>query len=233
MLISIVIPTLNEEVALNKLLPYLKADPSYPLVKEIIVVDAHSQDQTVTVVKKHGVTLLTSSTKGRAHQMNLGATRARGNILYFLHADTFPPAGFAQKIWDAYRNGKPAGCFRLRFDWNHWFLNANSWFTRFSSRLLRFGDQSLYVEREIFEKIEGFNPRLKLFEDQDLIRRILQNSSFKIIPQYVITSARKYRANGPFRLQLVYFVVYLSYALGFSQAALMRLYLRLVPYPRV
>jgi len=233
MLISIIIPTLNEEQALARLLPYLKADPSFVLVKEVIVVDALSKDATTNIAHQHQVQTIVSKKRSRAYQMNLGAGHASGSILYFLHADTFPPTDFAQKIWDGYRSQAYAGCFRLRFDWNHWFLKANSWFTRFSSKLFRFGDQSLYIDRQLFINLQGFNEQLKLFEDQDLIKRVLHNTRFTIIPRYVITSARKYRDNGAFRLQLVYFVVYLCYILGFSQPALFRIYLRLVPHPRV
>jgi len=165
--------------------------------------------------------------------MNLGAERASGQILYFLHADTLPPTGYAQKIWKATRDHYVSGCFRLRFDWSHWFLSANCWFTRFNTSIFRFGDQSLFVSKEAFLKVNGFNEKLRVFEDQDIVKRLFHHGPFTVHPDNVITSARKYRKNGPFRLQAVYFLIYLLYAFGFSQRTLIRTYQSLVPFPMV
>lgn len=232
-LISIIIPTVNEEGQLEKLIPYLKEDASFTLVKEIIVVDAGSTDRTVAVGARYGSKVMVSPIKSRAVQMNLGASKASGRIFYFLHADTYPPKEFATKIVKAINQGAVFGCFRLRFDWRHWFLSLNSWFTRFSFKMFRFGDQSLFVTSQTFANIEGFNEHLRLFEDQEIISRLQNQGLFRLVPESVITSARKYRKNGPFRLQLVYYLLYLMYSLGFSQQALMRTYLRLVPDPGV
>jgi len=232
MLISIIIPTLNEERQIGKLIAYLQRDPSFPLVKEIIVVDGHSEDHTREVAIKTGATVLNSEHRGRALQMNLGARRASGQILYFLHADTFPPTGYAQKIWQATRDLYISGCFRLRFDWSHWFLNTNSWFTRFNSNLFRFGDQSLFVRKEAFMQVNGYNNKLKIFEDQEIVKQLSRLGRFAVLSDHVTTSARKYRKNGPIRLQLVYFWIYFLYVLGFSQRTLMKTYQILVPFPR-
>jgi hypothetical protein len=150
-----------------------------------------------------------------------------------LHADTFPPTGYAQKIWQATRDHYISGCFRLRFDWSHWFLSTNCWFTRFNTSIFRFGDQSLFVYKDAFMKAKGFNEKLRVFEDQDIVKRLAQYGPFAVLSDYVVTSARKYRKNGPFRLQLVYFWIYLLYAFGFSQRTLMRTYQSLVPFPMV
>lgn len=231
--ISIIIPTYNEEKHIGGLIQYLQQDPSYPLVKEIIVVDGLSDDQTVSVARKAGARVVASNVRSRSHQMNLGADHACGSILYFLHADTLPPAGYAQQIWTAWREGFRCGCFRLRFDWPHWFLSANSWFTKFNLNIFRFGDQSLYLEKQLFVLNRGFETSMKIFEDQDIINRVCKKMEFKVIADYVVTSARKYRQNGPFRLQFAYFVVYLCYTLGFSQKNLQRIYLFMVPFPRI
>lgn len=233
MLISIIIPTLNEEENIEKLIAYLRRDPSYPLITEIIVVDGNSEDRTSEMATKTGVTVLGSKHRSRAVQMNLGAERASGQVLYFLHADTFPPTGYAQKIWQATRDHYISGCFRLRFDWSHWFLSTNCWFTRFNTSIFRFGDQSLFVNKEVFMEVNGFNENLRMFEDQDIVKRLSHHGQFVVLPHYVVTSARKYRKNGPFRLQLVYFLIYLLYAFGFSQSTLMRTYQSLVPFPMV
>jgi len=230
-LISIIVPTLNEEKQIEKLIKYLQQDPSFPLVAEIIVVDGNSEDQTRELATKAGVIVLNSDYRSRGIQMNLGAERATSQILYFLHADSYPPNGFAQKIWQATRDHYSSGCFRLRFDWNHWFLNANSWFTRFNSNLFRFGDQSLFVDKEAFMKVGGYNEELRIFEDQEIVKILSRNEPFVVLSEYVISSARKYRKNGPIRLQLVYYWIYWLYLLGFPQKTLLSTYRNLVVFP--
>jgi len=231
--ISIIIPALNEVQHIGPLVGLLKRDPSFPLVREIIVVDGNSEDGTASEARRAGALVVHSPQRGRASQMNLGAAQAQGEILYFLHADTVPPCEFAQQIWEAHARGYKTGCFRLKFDWSHWFLSFNSWFTRFNLNLLRFGDQSLFIERRIFDASGGFNSNMKIFEDQDIIDRACKKKQFVVLPNQVITSARKYRQNGPFRLQLAYFILYLFYKFGLSQQNLVRLYLKMVPFPRV
>ena len=233
MLISVVVPTVNEQHHISMLIKRLRADPSNPLIKEIIVVDAESQDRTRELAGAAGALLVKCPTRSRAIQMNLGSQQATGSILYFVHADTTPPYGFGQKIWDAVEKDISCGCFRLKFDWRHWFLNFNSWFTRFNVRFFRFGDQSLFVTRQAFEHVGGFNEEMKVFEDQDLVRRLSQKESFAVLPDYVVTSARKYRKNGPYRLQLAYFWIYFMFSLGLSQESLLRIYRRLVPFPMI
>lgn len=230
MSISIVIPTLNEEHYIVNLLEFLHKDQSYPLVKEILVVDGNSQDHTRELAADRGARVLVSSVRSRAVQMNLGAAQATGAILYFLHADTMPPGDFAGSIQQAVASGYKCGCFRLKFDWDHWFLTANSWFSRFGIRAFRYGDQSLFVERNLFHKVKGFREELALFEDHDMVLRLSGECSFKVLPDYVLTSARKYRRNGPFRLQLAYYCLYLLFALGFSQKSLLKAYRRLIPF---
>ena len=233
MSISIIIPTLNEERYIGRLLKYLKNDQSYQLVTEILVVDGRSDDRTRILASELGARVISSAVRHRAVQMNLGAAKATGTILYFLHADTFPPREFASRILQAVGTGCHCGCFRLKFNWDHWFLGANSWFTRFNFQVFRYGDQSLFVGRHAFFKVGGFKQELKLFEDQDIVVRLKRAYSFVVLPDYVVTSARKYRRNGPYRLQLVYYWLYLLFALGFSQKTILKTYHKLIPCPMI
>ena len=229
--ISIIIPTLNEEAHIGRLIRYLQQDPSFSKVSQILVVDGNSEDQTRALAQHQGAEVLISPVRNRGKQMNLGAAHAEGSVLYFLHADTFPPAGFAQKINEAVTKGTRCGCFRLRFNWSHWFLQANSWFTRFNFRVFRYGDQSLFVTGDLFSRLNGFKEEMKLFEDQDMVARLKSVCSFEVLPGYVVTSARKYRKNGPYRLQLVYFLLFFMFILGFSQRLLEQTYRNLIPHP--
>jgi rSAM/selenodomain-associated transferase 2 len=219
--LSIIIPTYNEEAGIGELLRYLQQHGN---AAEVVVADGQSTDATRSVAISMGVQVIVSNRRGRAAQMNEGAAMATGDILYFLHADTFPPPNFLHLIDNAVKQGYGSGCFRLAFNVPHWFLKANAWFTRFDVDAIRFGDQSLFVQREIFEKSGGFDERMLLLEDQEIIGRLRRFGKFKIVPEAVRTSARKYETYGIYKLQGGYYLIYALYKLGASQQQLMRVY---------
>jgi rSAM/selenodomain-associated transferase 2 len=225
--ISIVIPTYNEANGIQKLVNYLLIAGS-SATHEIIVSDGGSTDNTLELAKAAGARVIQSPEKGRAAQMNAGATIATGDILYFLHADTFPPLFFKEAIINSCAAGYGAGCFRLQFDEDHWFLKANAWFTRFDIDSVRFGDQSLYILKSIFNCIGGFQKDHVIMEDQEIISRIRKKTKFKVLPKAVVTSAQKYRENGIYRLQLVFSVIWLLYYAGISQSKLVKIYNKLI-----
>jgi rSAM/selenodomain-associated transferase 2 len=226
-MISIIIPTYNEgdqiEATISKV---LAANRQQEI--EVIVIDGGSKDQTMSTARKCGAIVELSEKKGRAAQMNKGASIANGEILYFLHADSLPPPDFTGYIMAALARGYTSGCFRLRFDQSHWFLNANCWFTRFDVNAVRFGDQSLFVTRDIFLKIGGFKEELAMMEDQEIIHRIKKHGKFKVMNAAVVTSARKYRDNGIYRMQGIFYRIWLLYYLGYSQEYLLQLHRKLI-----
>lgn len=232
MRISIIIPTYNEAEGISSLLSYLQ-EHSFNLIKEIIVSDGGSNDDTVALAKAAGAQVVSSPQKGRAAQMNYGASFATGEILYFLHADTFPPKDFAQQIISASAKGFASGCFRLRFDHSSLFLKANCWFTRFDVNNVRFGDQSLFVSKEVFEKIGGFNEAMIVLEDQEIIIRIRKKAKFIVLKDWVTSSARKYVNNGVVKTQAVYGLIYFMYKLGFSQQKLAGTYRQLIKQDKI
>lgn len=225
-MISIIIPVFNEaSVIAENISRIRKATISEEV--EIIVVDGGSHDETIARAQKAGATAVTSG-KGRARQMNFGASVAKGEILYFLHADSIPPVGFDESILNAYQKGAKSGCFRLAFDLDHWFLKANSWFTRFDVNAVRFGDQSLFVERSVFIKSGRFREDLIVMEDQEIIHRLKKYGKFKVLDAYVITSARKYVDNGIFKMQGIFFRIWAMYYLGYSQEKIVQVYKKLI-----
>ncbi len=227
-MISVIIPTYNEEVHIRATLQKLWEYDEANLISEIIIVDGGSTDKTVAIAKSEGVKVIVSPKKSRAAQMNYGASFACCNLLYFLHADTIPPQGFTNDIAIAIKTGYDAGCYMLSFDHDHWFLKANCWFTRFNIDDIRFGDQSLFVTKEKFRKAGSFCEKHIVLEDQHLIKRLKKNDHFKVIKKPVITSARKYLENGIYKTQGIFFIIYFMYRLGFSQQRLVAFYRKLI-----
>lgn len=227
-MISIIIPTYNEENYIKATIESLWKKGGHDLVYEIIVADGGSTDGTAKAAASQGLTPVISPAKGRSAQMNYAALKAKGEILYFLHADTLPPDGFTYDIVTAIKEGYEAGCYMLSFDYNHWFLKANCWFTRFDVNTFRFGDQSLFVTKEAFDKAGGFCEKHIVLEDQDIIKRLKKTGRFKVIKKSVVTSARKYLENGIYKTQGIFLLIWLMYRFGFSQQKLVRTYRNLI-----
>jgi rSAM/selenodomain-associated transferase 2 len=225
-MISIIIPTYNEADQIAQTISNVTATAIDEI--ELLVIDGGSSDETVAVAVANGAQAFISERKGRAAQMNKGAAVAKGEILYFLHADTIPPHDFTSYILDAYRQGYTSGSFRLTFDHRHWFLQANAWFTRFDVNGVRFGDQSLFVTKDVFENSGGFREDLLMMEDQEIIHRLKKHGRFTVMNASVITSARKYLDNGVYRMQGIFYRIWAMYYLGYSQAHLLQLHRRLI-----
>lgn len=228
-LVSIVIPTYNEAAALPALLQHLRrAGATAPANVEIIIADGQSTDGTAALAHQAGVRVLVCPQKGRAAQLNHGARHAAGSIFYFLHADSYPPVGFLDDIRRAVAAGYGCGCYRLAFDMPHWFLRASAWFTRFNVEAARFGDQSLFVRKSVFEFAGGYREDFIMMEDQEITRRLRQHTTLRVLPAYIVTSARKYRENGVFKLQGTFCLLTLLYRLGVPQPVLLRTYRALI-----
>jgi rSAM/selenodomain-associated transferase 2 len=223
-MLSIIIPVLNEAQTLPYLLKELNSMLAGSIKSEILVCDGQSTDATAIIAAKSGARVIHCPQRGRAAQMNEGAKHARGDILYFLHADTLPPPGFCRHIEHALEKGAEAGCFRLTFDDPSPVLRFYSWFTRFGSQLIRFGDQSLFVRRDVWHSTGGFRNELMVMEDYDLASRLIKQHRFVVLPEPVVTSARKYHENGLIRLQLIFTMVWLLYMAGVSQKVLVHFY---------
>lgn len=217
--ISIIIPVLNEEQYIKKVLTSIKTNATSECIHEILVIDGGSEDTTVAVARSLGATVILSE-RGRAKQMNLGAKIATGDLLYFLHVDTVPPKGFDYQISAAFLNGNEAGCFRLQFDSNHPVLHFFAWFTRINHQICRGGDQSLYISKNLFYKVGGFNTAYTIYEDNEFIGRIYKLATFTILPNTVRTSARRYQNKGVFTLQYHFGIVHLKYYLGAEPSTL-------------
>ena len=169
-MISVIIPVYNEAEHLPALIAYLNKH-ALPLVSEIIICDGDSTDDTVDIAQKAGATILQCNNKSRAIQMNLGAKTAKGDVFYFVHADTFPPKDFATAIASAVAEGFDVGRCRTKFMSNSILLKLNAFFTRFDIFSCYGGDQTLFITKKLFHKIDGFDATKVIMEDYDITER--------------------------------------------------------------
>ncbi|MBE2259657.1 MAG: TIGR04283 family arsenosugar biosynthesis glycosyltransferase [Rhodobacteraceae bacterium] len=190
--ISVVIPVLNEELRLGGML----ANVLPQLPEEVLVVDGGSRDATVAIATATvGVRLLRAD-KGRARQMNAGAAAARGDWLLFLHADTLlPPQALARIA--ALPASVLAGAFRHRFSSDDWRLRLISRLDNYRTRLTRiaFGDQAMFVRRELFERLGGFPP-CEVMEDVAFGERLRHATAPILLADEAITDSRKFEQMG-------------------------------------
>lgn len=223
--LSIIIPILNEATNIIKLLDYLIDNAKEPNF-EIIVVDGGSTDNSRALVKNYKAknVFLVTSDKGRAKQMNTGAIHAKNDILYFLHADSFPPKHYDAFIKNEVKKGNPAGCFIMKFNSNHWWLKLAGWLTQLPWKASRGGDQSQFITKDLFNELGGYNENYTVFEDYILINQLYDIKVFTVIPKWLTTSARRYQKNGVWQLQYHFYAIYLKKWLGASAEELYAYY---------
>ncbi|MEJ7912642.1 MAG: TIGR04283 family arsenosugar biosynthesis glycosyltransferase [Chitinophagaceae bacterium] len=227
MTISIIIPAYNEEEFIGPLVSFLKKNSSRA-VSEIIVADGGSIDNTVSAATAAGATAVVSPLKSRSCQMNYGASMARGTILYFVHADTFPPASYVADILDARQRGKSLGRYHTKFLSRKKILWLNEWFTRFDFFICMGGDQTLFITKALFDSLGGFNSSMMLMEEYEFCARARQGGSYTIMNGAALVSARKYEKNSWLRVQRANFKVMQLYKKGESQLTLAATYKRML-----
>ena len=140
--------------------------------------------------------IITSEKKCRACQMNKGAAEANGDCLYFVHADTVPPKGFRKDISRAIEQGHFYGCYPSWFDSGKWYLKISAFATKLRFLYFRGGDQSLFITRELFKKLNGFNEYYTIMEEYDLFTRARVIAPVHIMKhKKILVSARKFNNN--------------------------------------
>jgi len=219
--LSVIIPFFDSQETLQAFLPKIVRKIYRPQSIEVILVDATGDENNSLICKECGVERVVSDVKGRAIQMNLGAAQASGNWFFFLHIDSIPPDRFDLLITE--KNKIESGCFQLKFDLDHWFLRFFAGFTRFSWPIARGGDQGLFIQKEVFKATGGFE-NIPIMEDIDYCRRLMARNTFEILPEKILTSARKYREQGIYRLQFIFALITVLYWLGVKPNTLKRIY---------
>lgn len=211
--LSVIIPTLNEREQLPLTIERLRASSAN---LEIIIADGGSYDGTREWLDSQPDIIVINSERGRGKQQNAGAKIAIGDVLLFLHADCLLPINFFQLIQHSLANSETCGgAFQIQFDTDFRSLNIIAAGINVRTRVTKTatGDQAIFVRREIFEAIGGFENWL-LFEDIKLVSEIKQRGAFKIINENVIISARRYLNFGPWRTTFLMFALRIGYWLG-------------------
>ena len=197
-MVSVIVPTYNEEQALPGTLRSLLMQPGD---YEVIVVDGGSDDRTCEIARAEPRIRLLSAPKGRASQMNAGAKEAKGTWLLFLHADTHLPEGVPMRL-NAMEPDPAiqAGGFVHGFSGGDWRLRLVSFLDNFRCRRTRiiYGDQALFVRRELFESLEGF-PEQPILEDVAFCEKLVCVVSPVILDEPVLTDSRKFVTMGIWR----------------------------------
>ncbi len=223
MRISIVVPTLNEETWLDRCLDAVGTGT------EVIVADGGSQDGTVARARARGAQVV-NAPRGRGLQLNAGARAATGDILLFLHADTFLPPGALEHVGPTLaQGGVAAGCFRVHHvperphpPWFRLLLGLAD--VRARVARLPYGDQAVFTRRATFEAIGGY-PDQPLMEDLELSRRLERLGRIVVLPHQVVVSARTFERS-MFRHGLMLNTFPLLYRLGVPAKTLARWYHR-------
>jgi rSAM/selenodomain-associated transferase 2 len=218
---SIIIPTLNEEKTIASCLL-----PLQPLRNncEIIIVDAGNASSNFP--HAHLTDKIISSTKGRARQMNLGASHAGGDVLIFLHADTYLPDNALQLI-EQHLGNKQWGRFDIQLSGDHFMLKVIAWMMNRRSRLtgIATGDQTIFVTRQAFAAA-GQYPEIALMEDIALSKALKKISPPLCLDAKVTSSGRRWEHFGVYRTILLMWTLRLRYFFNTDPQRLAELYSR-------
>jgi rSAM/selenodomain-associated transferase 2 len=222
LLLSIVMPVLNEAAGLPALLRALA--PLLARGHEVIVVDGGSSDGSAALAEAAGVRVLPGP-RGRARQMNAGAAAAQHDVLLFLHADTRLPEQADDAITAALQAGADWGRFDVHIQGRSAWLPVVAWFMNTRSRLtgIATGDQALFVRRTLFQRLGGF-PDQPLMEDVELSRRLCAVSRPACLRARVVTSGRRWDERGAWRTIVLMWRLRWLYWRGTSAEQLARAY---------
>jgi rSAM/selenodomain-associated transferase 2 len=201
-MLSIIVPTLNEAPGVAAALQLLA--PLRQRGAEVIVADGGSDDDTVAIARHFADRVLTAP-RGRASQMNAGASAANGDVLLFLHADTTLPDE-ADSLIDVmladprYRWGR----FDVRIEGRHPLLPVVAAMMNLRSQITGVctGDQAIFVLRRSFVEIDGY-PDIPLMEDIALSKTLRRHSPPACLSRRVTTSGRRWASRGVLRTILL------------------------------
>lgn len=210
--LSVVLPTLNEADHLPRVLERMRGADV-----QVIVADGGSTDATISIAERFDATIVCSE-PGRARQMNAGAAVANGDVLLFLHADTVLPEDFSHRVAAVLdQSGVAAGGFRFTLDDRRMIFRIIERLVQWRCSLfqLPYGDQALFMRREVFEGVGGF-PDQPIMEDVALVRALRRRGRVYVCNEPAVTSARRWRRAGFVRVMLFNQLAMIASMLGVS-----------------
>ncbi|MEY2578292.1 MAG: hypothetical protein QOI49_1116 [Verrucomicrobiota bacterium] len=222
--VSIIVPVLNEAELIEASLRQLRnLGPDL----EIIVVDGGSADGTCSLAEPLADRVI-SARRGRATQMNAGAEIARGDVLWFMHADLEAPPHSIAQIQKALNNPRMAGgCFRLRFPRRELIYRVSDSLGNLGVNVFGFslGDHGIFCRRTVFRQVGGY-PDVPILEDVEIYRRLRGAGRMVQLREKVVSDPRAFEAHGRYRTTTVYFSILALYVLGVPIRILNRIYRR-------
>ncbi|MDQ7788060.1 MAG: TIGR04283 family arsenosugar biosynthesis glycosyltransferase [Thermodesulfovibrionales bacterium] len=222
---SFIIPVLNEASLIHNMIQHLR-EISRQYDSEIIVVDGDAEATTLRCIQEKQIKKVVSP-KGRGTQMNKGASVAGGDVFLFLHADTELPAdalGLISAVLDGPVFG--GGAFGLGIKSDRPVFRLIERMVSFRSKItnIPYGDQAIFMRREVFEKLGGYH-EIPIMEDVDLMRRMKKTGYMvRIIPEKVRTSPRRWEREGVLYCTLRNWTLMTLYLLGFDPEKLVKYY---------
>lgn len=220
-MISIIVPVLNEEKKLPDLLSHLQVFREQG--HELIIVDGGSNDNSLMLAQMSADNVIVSR-KGRAIQMNSGASVARGEVLLFLHSDTFLPETALNTIEDFVQDSF-WGRFDVRLSSNKFIFRIIESLINIRSRLtsINTGDQAIFIESQLFNVVGGF-PEIALMEDIAISKKLKNIIPPICLKQKVISSSRRWEKRGVIATVFLMWKLRLYYYFGVSPEKLNQLY---------
>ena len=221
MRVSIIVPVLNEAAIIRGFLEHVHAAAPGA---EIIVVDGGSGDDTLALARDLADDVIQGPC-GRAQQMNAGALRAHGEILWFLHVDSRISMGSIAAMEDALSDTSVVGgCFRLEIVPSRAIYHVRDAIGNLCVDLFRIalGDRGLFCRKGIFFVVGGY-PHQPLLEDAGFYRKLRKLGRVRQLPLKIQTSARRYEALGPICTSLFYLLIMTLYLFRVKLAILARM----------
>lgn len=199
MKLSVIIPALNEAESIKRAIESSLALSPH----EIIVADGGSTDDTVTIARQLDCRVI-EAPRGRALQQNAGTSASTGDVFLFLHADSWLVPEARQQIERTLASPKiPGGAFRHRIDAKGLLFRlveaGDS--LRVCSTRIAYGDQGIFLRREVFEALGGF-PNVRLMEDVRLMKSMRDHGRLALLPGPLHVSPRRWKKHGAIRQTL-------------------------------